>query len=260
MLRSTMSRTRTCLPFVAIILGACAARAPETPVPPDASVRPIPIGTPYVIRIEPRTDNRSGGGTIEFRSPRLALAYAWALARSPRFREAMAAYATGPRFLLRVGYTDTFGDRYAHFAAQHGVAAVFAAYGNVQPPDGTSVDAADIVFFTAGAEAAALDAGMEFEQLVEQLTLILVHEVYGHALPLVERGVWPLPCEDPPFASPAWVLGCAAERENEIRADMGVPARRRYAGNTDLTFLCLGDPSYCPPRPVADRVQPTGSP
>lgn len=255
-----MSRIRLCLPFAAVLVAGCTARAPDPRVSPDATVRPTPIGTPYVIRIEPRTDNRSGGGTIEFRSSRLALAYAWALARSPRFREAMTGYATGPRFLLRVGYADTFGGRYAHFTAQHGVAAVFAADGDVQPPDGTRVDAADIVFFTAGAEAAALDAGMGFEQLVEQLTLILVHEVYGHALPLVERGVWPLPCDDPPFASPAWVLGCAAERENEIRADMGVPARRRYAGNTDLTFLCLGDPSFCPRRPVADRVQPTGSP
>jgi hypothetical protein len=171
----------------------------------------------------------------------------------------MADYATGPRFVLRVGYADAFEGRYARFVADHGGAAVFPSDGDVQPRDGTRADAVDIVFFTADTEAAALAAGMGFEQLVEQLTLMLVHEVYGHALPLVDRGVWPLPCEDPPFASPPWVLGCAAERENEIRADMGVPARRRYAGHTDLPFLCLGDPSFCARRPVAGRGRETGS-
>jgi hypothetical protein len=212
-----------------------------------------PLGTPYIVRIAPRKDNRSGGGTIEFRSPRLALAYAWALARSPKFRDAMTAYATGPRFLLRVGYADAFEDRYDRFVNNHGGAAIFAAHGDIQPRDGTSVDVADIVFFTRPAETAALSAGMEYEQLMEQLALMLVHEVYGHALPLVERGVWPLPCDDPPFASPPWVLGCAAERENEIRADMGVQERRRYSGYAELSFLCLGDPVFCPRPPREER-------
>lgn len=251
------------LPFVAVLAltaTACAGRAPATPDPVAPKPVRVPIGTPHIVRIEPRTDDRSGGGTIEFRSPRLALAYAWALARSPRFRTAMGDYAAGPRFGLRVGYADTFGDRYARFVDGHGGAAIFAAAGEIQPRDGTSADAADIVFFTENAEYGALRAGMLFEQLIEQLALILIHELYGHALPLAERGVWPLPCDDPPFSSPVWVLGCAAERENEIRADMGVPQRRRYAGATDLPFLCLGDASFCPRRPVADRTEPTGSP
>jgi hypothetical protein len=241
-----------------VLIAGCATRAPVHP-PPPASLGPMPLGTPYVVRIEPRTDNRTGGGRIEFRSPRLALAYAWALARSPRFRDAMGEYAAGPRFLLRVGYADTFGERYIRFEANHGGAAIFAADGDIQPRDGTKVDAADIVFFTAAAESAALDAGLGFEQLIEQLSLMLVHEVYGHALPLVERGVWPLPCDDPPFASPGWVLGCATERENEIRNDMDVPLRRRYAGYSDLSFLCLGDPSFCPRRPVGVRGQQSGT-
>lgn len=237
---------------IAVASGACATRAPEPALRPalaDTSTLvagPRPLGRPYVVRIAPRRDNRSGGGTIEFRSPRLALAYAWALARSPRFRAAMTEYSTGPRFLLRVGYADAFDGRYDRFAANHGGAAIFPAQGDVVPLDNSLADAADIVFFTAPAELAALAAGMEFEQLIEELSLMLVHEVYGHALPLVERGVWPLPCPDPPFASPPWVLGCATERENEIRADMGVQVRRRYAGASDLSFLCLGDPAFCP--------------
>jgi hypothetical protein len=243
-----------------ILATACSARTPAPPPleRPAATLGPRPLGTPYVVRIKPRTDNRTGGGTIEFRSPRLALAYAWALARSPRFREAMAEYSAGPRFLLRVGYAHAFGDRYTRFAANHGGAAIFAGHGDLQPRDGTPVDAADIVFFTQDAEAIAIAGGMEFEQLVEQLSLMLVHEVYGHALPLVERGVWPLPCDDPPFASPPWVLGCAAERENEIRADMGVDSRRRYAGYADLSFLCMGDPSFCP-RPPRERGVQAGT-
>ena len=65
--------------------------------------------------------------------------------------------------------------------------------------------------------------------------LILVHEIYGHVVPLSRTRALADGCPDPAPAEPA-LSSCAIVRENRIRAELGLPARDSY----DLRALTLG--------------------
>ena len=64
------------------------------------------------------------------------------------------------------------------------------------------------------------------------LVRILVHEIYGHAVPYLLAGHARGACPDPVDARQ---LGCSVARENIIRAELSLQPRRAY----DLTGLAL---------------------
>jgi hypothetical protein len=75
---------------------------------------------------------------------------------------------------------------------------------------------------------AALDPALhqrEFEQFVDD---VLVHEVYGHLLPVALAGSIRAQCLDPrPDEEPG--ASCVLQRENRLRAELGLPPRLHYA-------------------------------
>jgi hypothetical protein len=74
---------------------------------------------------------------------------------------------------------------------------------------------------------AALDPALhqrEFEQLVDD---VLIHEFYGHLLPVALAGSIRAQCHDPrPGQEPG--ASCVLQRENRLRAELGLPPRLHY--------------------------------
>jgi hypothetical protein len=71
-------------------------------------------------------------------------------------------------------------------------------------------------------------------ELYSDLDRILVHEVYGHAMPYVMAGNLAGRCPDPqPGERPSET--CAIQRENAVRAELGL-GRRVDAGLASLTL------------------------
>jgi hypothetical protein len=64
---------------------------------------------------------------------------------------------------------------------------------------------------------------------------LLIHELYGHVVPLARSRTEAGGCPDPGPGEPA-ASSCAIVRENRIRAEMGLEPRRSY----DLSGLAIG--------------------
>lgn len=64
---------------------------------------------------------------------------------------------------------------------------------------------------------------------------ILIHEIYGHVVPLARTRRLSGGCPDPAPGAPA-ASSCAIRRENRIRAELGLEPRTAY----DLTGLAIG--------------------
>ncbi|HEX7091430.1 MAG TPA: hypothetical protein VF192_14925 [Longimicrobiales bacterium] len=64
---------------------------------------------------------------------------------------------------------------------------------------------------------------------------ILIHEIYGHVVPLAASRNIEGGCPDPEPGEPAWT-SCAIRRENVIRDELGLEPRVAY----DLTGLAIG--------------------
>lgn len=64
---------------------------------------------------------------------------------------------------------------------------------------------------------------------------ILIHEIYGHVVPLAASRSIEGGCPDPQPGQPAWT-SCAIRRENVIRDELGLEPRVAY----DLTGLAIG--------------------
>jgi hypothetical protein len=78
-------------------------------------------------------------------------------------------------------------------------------------------------------------AGLTRSEMECDVDRILVHEVYGHVLPLARTREIAGGCPDPAAGEPA-ASSCAIVRENVIRAELGLDARVAY----DLSGLSLG--------------------
>lgn len=88
-----------------------------------------------------------------------------------------------------------------------------------------------------------------FDRLVET---VLVHEVWGHLVPVAEAGSLAGQCPDPRAGQPP-EDSCVMRRENELRAELGWRPRRAYA--LDLDSDPFPDPLH-PPRPAARAAGP----
>jgi len=80
----------------------------------------------------------------------------------------------------------------------------------------------------------AHDVSLGERDLADDIDRILIHEVYGHAVPLLLEGRAGR-CGDPEEGQPA-VEACSVRRENEVRAEAGLGRRTDYG----LRSLALG--------------------
>jgi hypothetical protein len=79
--------------------------------------------------------------------------------------------------------------------------------------------------------------GLSQAQRDADLDRIVVHEVYGHAVPYLLAGDASGRCPDPVGDDPA-EEACSIQRENAVRAEMGLGHRRDY-GLADLSLARL---------------------
>lgn len=198
------------------------AQVPGGPVLPSGPVAACP---------------QTQGPTVTVSGDRLVAAMALLRASSPTFNRAMDRIEARGRVSVRVGYPDHLDSSYqAAYRRDEVVAAIYATGADGWTVPGTVVCGIDVVLFTESVESAALLRGETESRIVLDLALVLAHELVGHVVPFVDRRThtWPTPCRDADL--PAGT-GCAVERENRVRAELGV-ARRRSYGSTGLRVLC----------------------
>ena len=87
----------------------------------------------------------------------------------------------------------------------------------------------------AALERMAARLGAQAGVVASDAERILIHEIYGHVVPLARTRRLADGCPDPSPGEPA-TASCAIVRENLVRAELGLPARERY----DLSALTLG--------------------
>lgn len=224
----------------ALMQGACVSSTPQRRPP----VLGVPMVADTVRRCEPRGPDDPA---IEITSARLNDAYALLMRESPTFSQEVDSVSKVSQFRIRVGMAEDFSPTYDNVAgAESRVAGIFVK-GGAYTPTGTPLCDLDIVFFTSRVENLAIEAGYSETALVQDIAIILAHELYGHAFPLAFMpGVprWPSPCRDPEYADMLVSPGCAGERENRIRADFGLPPRTGYV-NAPVDFLCYMESKPC---------------
>jgi hypothetical protein len=111
--------------------------------------------------------------------------------------------------------------------------------------DGTgAVRAAVVVVDLEALERLWRRTGEPRSVLLADIKRVLIHEIYGHVVPLSATRRVSGGCPDPEPGAPA-SSSCAMERENRIRAELGLEERVSY----DITALAMGrvllqDPRY----------------
>jgi hypothetical protein len=182
---------------------------------------------------------------------RLQAAYGLLLERSPTFAAAVAAVESRNAMRIRIGYREHVMHGFeASMDGEQG-GAVFLADGSSHHPAGTILCGVRVVFFTERLEEELLRAGgVAEDELLMDLAVMIAHEVYGHLIPFAEQDipVWPTPCRDTDPGDEATSPGCAVERENRIRQELGVSGRYTYA-HLDGPLLCAlrGRPCFVRP-------------
>lgn len=71
------------------------------------------------------------------------------------------------------------------------------------------------------------ERGLSSQEREADLDRILIHEVYGHALPYLTAGDVSGRCPDPRFNELPW-QACSIRRENAVRAELGLGYRTDY--------------------------------
>lgn len=170
---------------------------------------------------------------------RLQAAYDLLLARSPTFAAAVAAVETGGSMRVRIGYREQLFEAHERLLGEEGGGAALLADGDGFHPPGTILCEVRVVFFTEGLEEELVATGVSEEDVILDLAVVLVHEVFGHLIPFADQPVpvWPTPCRDPRHRWATLATGCAVDRENVIRRELGLPERVVYA-HVDGPLLC----------------------
>jgi hypothetical protein len=163
-------------------------------------------------------------GPIVARHPVLAASLDRISAKSPSWREAVAAIAASGRRALIVTpekvrvQDDKGGDKPFD-------ASVLAEVHPIADED-ARVDTVIVVMNLELLQRLSRlpVTAMDFEEDVDR---ILAHEVYGHAIPYLLAGTLAGKCADPSAGESA-TSSCAVQRENVIRAEMGLGRRFDY--------------------------------
>jgi hypothetical protein len=90
--------------------------------------------------------------------------------------------------------------------------------------EGTRVDAVLVAVNLRLLDQAHQERGLPWSHRDADLDRILVHEVYGHALPYILAGDQSGRCADPALGQRA-TDACAIRRENAVRAELGLGQR-----------------------------------
>jgi len=146
---------------------------------------------------------------------------------SPTFRTTLAAVAArgGAILLLTL---DNVVDADEQFAREG-----IAQAAPVVMPD-SSVTTVMVVLNLGVLRRTYTDAGVPADAYARDLERIVIHEVYGHAVPYLLAGNARGSCRDPQHETEP---GCSVTRENEIRAEAGLGERAGY----DLRGLELSE-------------------
>jgi len=164
-------------------------------------------------------------------------AYTLLIQQSAIFRAAVDELnQTG--FEVVIGYHDDFEPSYR--------LPVLGGLAQVKPlfHDNNRLYGVHIVFYTRDMEASARAAGITIKTITRELAIILAHELYGHVVPAARVRMYPSPCADPAWEMASQEKGCAVERENQIRNEIGFGERPRY-GFVDLSFFCVSNEGAC---------------
>ena len=153
---------------------------------------------------------------VEVRDERLRTPLEVLLAGSPRVARALRGLGPDARIRVHSYRTARLG---------RGVAGRFA-YGYTQAffGDGGVVDSVDVAVDWDGLVRAASSLDLDAAALRRDAAVLLGHELFGHAVPLLREGSWRGECRD--------ILengaSCSVPRENAVRADLGVDLRPDY--------------------------------
>jgi hypothetical protein len=144
---------------------------------------------------------------------------------SPSWRAALDSVAARGGTIIVAAVRELTGlpDRFAR--------SELAAASPVVAPDST-VGTVLVVVNSALLERLYRAAAAPRAQRDDDLVRILVHEVYGHAVPYLLAGHVRGGCPDP---APGEFTGCAVDRENVVRTELGLGARHGH----DLSGLAL---------------------
>jgi hypothetical protein len=153
-------------------------------------------------------------------------------ARSRRFAEAMEMLRAAP-FPIAVGTPEQVMSRQATGRLALTRAARVGEFTAVADPlDGTVREmhvwvAVDRIARRAlGARRGATPAALR-RRLDAQVDAVLIHELWGHAVPVAETGNLAAHCPDPRRGEPP-LESCVMRRENDLRAELGLEPRRGY--------------------------------
>lgn len=207
----------------------------------------------------------AGAHLVFVQGERLQAAYDLLVERSPTFAGAIAAIQTDNTMRIRIGYPRHVMPNHERLGGEDRGGAVFLADGGIFQPHGTILCGVRVVVFTERLEEELLRAGVPEPAVVLDLALMIAHEVFGHLVPFAQQQVpvWPTPCRDPDHRRARRITGCAVDRENLIRQELGLPERTSYA-QVDGPIPCELTGRSCrfrrPGVVLADRPQPAFAP
>lgn len=222
------NRKRACLlALSAIVLTACTIRPTIHGLP----LEPTPADSASALT---NRFARSFPPGVHFLSHHLERVYSYLRSASPSFRAKMDQVIERQDFTIIVGYPHDFPAGTIALPMSGGIAHIEPLTSDDDP---TRLWGALVVFETSHLESAALQRGYPMPRLIQDLSTILAHELYGHLVPIIEspNRRWPGPCGDIEEAS--GMPSCAVVKENLIRAELGLPPRQRASDLSPLGFI-----------------------
>lgn len=217
--RVTASSAAAALCATVVPVVACAQAQPNGAREPAPAVRGAPVESPDTV------------GSIEVLDDLMAERMR-GLARDSRTWRAAMDTLRGTGFRVVIGSPADVRqgvDGLADHHARH--------FGEVVPlrDDAGEIIGAAVVIDVARVRRLAERGGLSDAVVARDVDRILIHEVYGHVVPLSQTRRISGGCPDPRVGEPPW-SSCAIRRENRIRAELGLEPRTAY----DITGLAVG--------------------
>lgn len=166
-------------------------------------------------------------GVLLTSNPVLAAAAERIAERSPLWREALADAASRRRTALLLT-----PDQVVVKTTQAGPTESFDATSLAEASpvirDGAAIDVVLVVVNVELLETTHARLGTARTEFEADLERVLIHEVYGHAIPYLHRGDTSGRCADPERGQDP-LRSCSVRRENDVRAEAGLGLRTDYA-------------------------------